>query len=131
MIGFFEAHVCSVGEVEDINTFLIVLADQADSPRHYLELQRSLEHDEQDAALGMDTYCVVTDTGATHYGGIVSCVLTDDSLVLAFSEEAENALGLKGYRIILALSASDRALLRSGLIKLFDQDKYVPQNLSL
>jgi len=120
-----------VNEIDDINTFLIALADRADSPGHYLELQRSIEEDEQDAALGMDTYCIVTASGATHYGGIISCILSDDSLELEFSEAAEAKLGIKGYKISLALSTSDKALLRSGLQKLFDQDRDASQHLSL
>lgn len=131
MIESFDAHVCAVQEMEDLNTFLIALADQADAPSRYVELQRSIEQDEQDAALGMDTYCIVTALGATHYGGIVSCVLTDDRLALRFSEEAEIALGLQGYNIKLALSTPDKKSLRSGLARLFDQDKNTPQHVSL
>jgi hypothetical protein len=132
MIENFEAFVCAVQEMEDADTFLITLADRADFPTHYIELQRSIgDYDEQDIDLGMDTYCIVTDSGATSYGGVVSCTMTDDSLDLEFSKEAEAKLGVKGYKIILALSTADKALLRSGLRRLFNDEKHTPQYLSL
>ena len=131
MIEIFEARACTVQAIEELNTFLIALADEVESPAQSLELQRSLELDEQDNANGMDTYCIVTATGATHYGGILSCTMTENTLTLDFSREAETDLGLRGYEITLNLPASDKALLRSGLKSLFNSDKNRPKSISL
>jgi hypothetical protein len=127
MIETFEAQRCAVTILEESNTLLIVLADTADHPSALLELQRSFEaFDQQDVELGMDTYCVVASSGATHYGGIVSCTLTDTLLQVMLSEEASASLGVTGYVIRLMLSSSEKASLRSGLIMLFEHDKQAP-----
>jgi Immunity protein 10 len=127
MIETFEAQCCAVTILEESNTLLIVFADTADHPSALLELQRSFEaFDQQDVELGMDTYCVITSSGATHYGGIISCTMSDTLLQLMLSEEASATLGVTGYAIRLAFSSSEKASLRSGLIRLFEHDKRAP-----
>ncbi len=131
MLQSFEARACAVQELDDLNTFLIAFADQADAPLHTLELQRSLEVDEQDIALGMDTYCVVTETGAAYYGGIISCIVSEDEVALDFSAAATAVLGHEGYRIRLALPSAEYTALRLGLARLFADDRQAPTNLSI
>ena len=131
MIETFDAHVCAVNEEKDLNVFIVALAERADSPTQYVELQRSIEQDEQDIALGIDTYCVITSYGATNYGGITSCILFNDILTIEFTKEAEAKLGIQAYRISLILSDPDKGLLKSGLTRLFHQDKSPPKKLIL
>jgi hypothetical protein len=51
--------------------------------------------DEQQVALGMDTYCLVVDPGqATHYGGARECEIDELRLRLVLTEDAATALGL-------------------------------------
>jgi hypothetical protein len=108
-----------------------MLADNAHQPIQFVELQRSLHHDEQDIELEMDTYCVVTSSGIAHYGGIISCIMTTDDVCIDFSDEAQSTLGIDGYRLFLRLSDSEKEILASGLHKLFDSDKHPPQHLML
>jgi Immunity protein 10 len=55
---------------DDLNAQYLVLAEHADGSGRRLEVQRSLRVDAQDHSLGMDTYCLVTEDQATHYGGV-------------------------------------------------------------
>jgi hypothetical protein len=57
------------------------------------EIQRSIEFDEQDVALGMDTYCLVSHE-ATHYGGIVEWAIDGTSFTVHLSNDAQAELGL-------------------------------------
>jgi hypothetical protein len=51
--------------------------------------------DEQEIAVGMDTYCLVVDPGqATHYGGVRECELKDGRLHLILTSQAATALGM-------------------------------------
>jgi hypothetical protein len=50
----------------------VVLADNDVAPTWRLEFQRPLEIDDQDVALGMDSYCLVFPNGASAYGCLSS-----------------------------------------------------------
>lgn len=127
----FTVQACAVRQDEDINTFMVVLADSASQPVQVLELQRSLEFDDQDVELGMDTYCIVTNFGETYYGGINSCILEGDSLSIGLSDEAKAVLGVDSFLLSLELASSERILLASGLERLFRDDRNVPADLRL
>lgn len=131
MIASFIAHACRVS-IEDSESdegcVLIVIADNDEYPGTWIELQKSLGQDDpQNNDLGMDSYCVVTDTGATFYGGITACLLANDTLHLTLSQEATQLLGVERYMIRLAISDQERELLRQGLEMIFQGDTQAPR----
>ena len=67
-----------------------------------LSIQRALVTDEQDVALGMDTYCVCLSSGPAVYGGVEAWSAHDGEIRLRLSEEAASELGIPGE---LAFSA--------------------------
>jgi hypothetical protein len=69
-----EFHAAAVGaeEMTDNNCYVVVLAEHSDAGGRRLELQSSLSYDEQEKSLGQDAYCLCTETGACHYGGVTS-----------------------------------------------------------
>ncbi|SMB94218.1 Imm10 family immunity protein [Deinococcus hopiensis] len=125
----FVANALAVEDLPDVNTFLIALADNAEEPTHVLELQKALEVDEDDP--DSDTYCLVLDGAATHYGGVRTCLLSGHSLVLRLDDEAAGALGIDSFEIELDLAEEERAVLRSGLARLFWGDRLEPGELVL
>jgi hypothetical protein len=127
----FVARRCAVAELEDVSTFVIVLYDDRDDPDLWLEIQRSLEPDEDDEVLGMNGYCVCTSDGATHYGGIQSCSLNRDVLELRFSEDAEQVLGFDHLSVHLDFPESEKNALRDGLERVFKNDPARPAKLIL
>jgi hypothetical protein len=100
---------------EDDEYELLVISDEA--AQEWLEIQRSFEHDEQDAALGMDTYCLVRDSAATHYGGVVLWNLAADRLTVHLTPDAAAVLGVP-RRIHFTVDAEGQALVREHLPRL-------------
>jgi len=90
----FVATAGAAEELEDLNTFAVVLAERSDGSGSRLEIQRALTFDEADRQSGMDTYCLCTHTGATHYGGVKSWQKNGDKLELLLDAEAADELGI-------------------------------------
>jgi hypothetical protein len=99
----------------DLNFEALVILDEPSGDT--LEIQRSLVFDEQDTAAGMDTYCLVRNAGATHYGGVESWSVQDGMLALSLSDESAAALELPA-RLEISVSAADEELLRERLVRL-------------
>ena len=77
----------------------IVFAENQDGTGRCLEIQRPLDPDEQDVSLGHDTYCLVRDAHATHYGGVTAWRLDDGRLTLELDALAAATLGVVRFRI--------------------------------
>jgi hypothetical protein len=58
----FRANAVAAVELPELETFAVVLAEEPDGGER-LELQKAFSFDEQDRRLGMDTYCLSTETG--------------------------------------------------------------------
>src|SRR5690348_12809142 len=83
-----------VAEYPDLNVFLVAFAEDPIRTGKRIELQLALEFDQQDRDMGMDTYCISTSWGTTHYGGIDSLVLKGRTLMLGFEQAAAEVLEL-------------------------------------
>jgi hypothetical protein len=105
----FVATAGSAEEFEDLETFVVVLAEIPDGDGARLEIQRSLTVDPRDEALGEDTYCLCTQTGATYYGGVQSWRLDDGLLQFSLDESAALTLGV-GRLVNIELRLADQAL---------------------
>lgn len=132
IVGFPVYHV-AVEELADVDTFIVGLAETevGDGPSLLLSIVL-LPSDEQDHALGLDTYCVSTGGGATVYGGLTRCVLQDDALTLGFTPVAAKTLGLPlQMRLPLHVKHETIARLRDGLRRIFSPPSRSPTNLIL
>ena len=89
----FAASAVAVERDDDLNVEYLVLAEHHDRAGRRFEVQRPLEADEQDKALGQDTYCLVTESGATHYGGVRRWRVDDAMLVAELDATAAQTLG--------------------------------------
>ena len=69
----------------------------------------------QDSLLGMDTYALSTQDGATVYGGVESAKLTETSLELRLRAEAAAALGLSRNLLLRFADESSAEDARAGL----------------
>lgn len=97
--------------------FLVGIAEDEYGDGHYLTFQSGLEEPgEQERELGLDSYCIVNETGGVHYGGLESVSLSTGQISFRFSSEAVEALSLPGQEITLSVaSGSDLQSLRDGL----------------
>jgi len=131
MDGFPLRHV-ALEELEDINTLVLGLSDTQGGGGNTLVLEKGLSYDEQDAALGQDTYSISTASGATVYSGITRCVIKDRVLTLDFSAEAADSLGITHtcqFPLELDLGSIER--LREGLRRLFGDESSASLELSV
>lgn len=103
---------------ETIDAFTVGLAQHPSGQGAYLILQCALTPpDEQDAATGMDTYCLMDEQGAVHYGGIQRAELTDAALRFRFDQDAAGELGIQNpeRELTLTIPTDDAARLATGL----------------
>ncbi|WP_180969999.1 Imm10 family immunity protein [Deinococcus planocerae] len=115
---------CAVEVLEDLDTFMIALADDLERQEQVLELQRALpgsELEEQDKGTDMDTYCLVWNAGPTEYGALSSCVLQEKTLTLLLTPQAVEVFGVTGFLLQLELDETERAKLRDGLALVFSE----------
>jgi len=80
--------------------------------RPALLFSRSDTVDEQDALLGMDTYCISTEGGATFYGGIEAAAVRGTAIDFRLTSAASDALGLP---VELLLRFHDEAAMRAAV----------------
>lgn len=79
---------------DEAGTEAIVLAELEDGTGQRIEIQRPIRAAGQDRALGQDIYCLVTESGATHYCGVTSWRSEGGELLMLLTPEASSALGL-------------------------------------
>lgn len=107
----------AVDDETDPDVITAAMAERADGGGRCLIFQARVagEFDEQDGALGLDRYCVSTESSACVYGGLLSCAFAEGILTLHFSSDAAETLGLaEDLRCDLRDSAGDRdAFLRA------------------
>ena len=77
----YEDGVLTVGFAEEVGSGALLFS-------------RSDRIDKQDSILGMDTYAISTQDGATVYGGVESATLNGTSLELQLTAETAAVLGL-------------------------------------
>ena len=131
MIYPFAGRELFVGELDDLDTFFIILTDDASNSQNEFQLQRSLEFDEQDTEAGMDTYCLIFPDGGVYYGGVTSCILRREQLEFSFDEEVMALSGITRLQIALNADPLKFDLLRDGLTRMFKGDRCEPTVLSL
>lgn len=107
----FKARAVSAGEDASLNTFLIVLAEHVDGDGARLEIHQALSFDEQDKALGQDTYCLMDESGATHYGGVSCWSLREGVLEMELTELAAKTLEADP-KIVIDLVADEPSIER-------------------
>lgn len=99
-------------EGEDRMTVSIGYVSDEDSGEA-LEIQRALKVDDQDVALGTDTYCLVRG-GLSHYGGVSGWELRDETLKLSLDPQAAHTLHLP-QEIEIPLSTEGARLIEDRL----------------
>jgi hypothetical protein len=103
---------------ENQDAFVVGLSQDQSGDGAYLILQSGLTPpDEQDAATGLDSYCLLDETGAVHYGGVTQASLEGNTLTLGLSEEAAAELGSR--TLTLTVPAGDVDRLAAGLRRIF------------
>ena len=112
----FSIHAAKYVRDESLGSEVLVLAEGADGSGRRLELQRALVVTDQDRRLGQDTYCLVNEAGACHYGGVSKHTVVGDELRLELTPRGAVVLGSDGeYVLKLAVSQACREEVKEGL----------------
>jgi len=70
---------------EDGGVLIAMAGEHVNGSGAWIDFQLALEFSAQDTRLGMDTYCIATDEGHTHYGGIDGIEVGADYVDVLFS----------------------------------------------
>lgn len=112
----FEVRRAGFLKDDDLHFESLVLAEGEDGSGARLEISRSLSYDDQDKAIGQDTYSLSDETGATHYGGVTAWIIDDSSLQIVLDPGASQALDAAGgYELRLILSPTEESTTRTAL----------------
>ena len=112
----FEVRRAGFLEDAELNFKSLVLAELENGSGARLEISRSQSYDDQDRALGQDTYSLSDETGATHYGGVIAWTLDDSNLHISLDPDAAKVLDADGgYQLRLVLSPAEASTARRGL----------------
>ncbi|MFF0034600.1 Imm10 family immunity protein [Streptomyces mirabilis] len=97
--------------------FTVGLAEDEYGEGRYLAFQCGLEGPgEQERTLGLDSYCVINETGGVYYGGVENVCLSANRILFRFASEAVEKLDLPTGEINLHIAPeSDVESLRGGL----------------
>lgn len=113
---WFTASSSAVEVLRELNTQVVVLAENKDGSGRRLEFQKALNFDVSDVEAGMDTYCLVVESGATHYGGVIGWAIEEHQLALHLDDGAAEELGLvQQLQVDLQLGSEGEAALQTGL----------------
>lgn len=96
----------TVGTSYEAGVFTLGFSDQ--DSLGVLLFQKSDTIDEQGSLLGLDTYSISTDAGATIYGGVESASLSGTDIELHLTTEAVAMLGVPG-KLLLRVEDEDAA----------------------
>ena len=119
----FDVKTVAVEDIAEDNTLVVGLSEDQEGRGQTLLFQVAYSFDEQDRALGMDTYAVSNEAGETVYGGVTSCILEGNILTVRFDPEAAATLEMDEecrYRLlvdrqsIIRLAEGLRRVLSSG-----------------
>ena len=105
---WFNAQACTFLDDGSADVQALVIAELPDGSGDRFEVQRSRTFDEQDRTLGMDTYCLVMDSGATHYGGVIGWQVDEANVLrLTLDDRAATALATSSIEIALRRQDAD------------------------
>lgn len=106
--------------IED-DVLIVAFADSTeDDPQQYLVLQCSCEHDEQDEALGQDTYHVeVARPALSGYGGIADVCIRPDRITFKMAGATPWCAGIDTIDIALAADLHSNEAIERALREMF------------
>ena len=119
LAGATAFHFGPGGEAEGL-----VMAEQSDGGGARLEIHRSSQPSDQDRRLGQNDHCLVVESGACHYGGVLRWRLAGGNLRLVLTKEAATELGLEERDVVVRFSPGppSEVELSDGLTRLLGVD---------
>ncbi|WP_244814033.1 Imm10 family immunity protein [Caballeronia sp. Lep1P3] len=99
---------------------MLSLVDDPSSPHDYVIFQRGTDFDDQDRALGQDTYYVeIAENGVAGYGGVASISYRDRALEIRLEGNAKWRQRLELVEVEFKTSSAQSEMLKQGLLNVF------------
>jgi len=111
----FQALAVYVGHSEEARCFMVALADQPENTDNAFVLMRPDEGDGRDRAPD-EEYTLVTGSGATHHGGVLSAYVADDTVEFRLTIGAAAHLGIPDH-FVIGIGTGNSAQVRGGLAR--------------
>lgn len=125
-MGSFIATAGAFEQIDDQGVYVVVIAEDEFGNGRRLEVQLAIEFDERDKSLGMDTYCLSTETGSSHYGGVTAWSINGNVLRVALEAKAASSLGLGStLEIQLDMEPEKIKAVVSGLVKVLGSSEWL------
>ncbi|WP_426502817.1 Imm10 family immunity protein [Dactylosporangium sp. McL0621] len=103
--------VARMAGVDDELCLVAAVGERDDGTGRALIFQAGHEPpDDQDVRLGMDTYCLVTETQGTAYGCVRELSISDGRMRVLVAEDALVALDLEDAEIVVELAADAESI---------------------
>ena len=109
------AGVVSVGDLEDLDSYAVSLAEHPDGTGWALIISRAYEFTDEDIAQGMGTYAISTHEGRTHYGGIKGWQRNGVEFEVDVDEATVEDLGLEERFSLIVADDSTADTVEAGL----------------
>jgi hypothetical protein len=132
-IAEFTVQRAAAQDYDATDTYILALGQGRGGEGGSLVFSVNRSHDEQDRALGLDTYDITVGDGSRIYGGLESLVRDGDVIKVRITAEAASTLGLpEEFRIALQeLSEDEKAQVSPGFERLFELAGHQPEELVL
>jgi len=114
----FEVRAAACFWDEEGECDVLVATEREDGSGRRLEVQLAAEFDDHDEAHGMNTYCLVDERGATHYGDVARWFDDSGVLVIELDDPAAHALELSAFRLDTTAHAEARETILRALSRL-------------
>jgi hypothetical protein len=94
----------------------VLVSEFAEGEGRRIELIHGTDQpDPQEVALGLDTYSLSDERGATKHGALAGWQYSGNKLLLALTAEAARIFGVERYELTLDTTAEKQALITRGL----------------
>jgi hypothetical protein len=129
----FAVRRVAVDFLPDEEIYVVALSEYLDGEGRSLVIQRATSFDEQERRLGLDSYSLSDELGATMFGAIDRCILSGNSLTLGLRPEAaETFVTSNGeLRLQLLVDPNEVSLLAKGLRHVLTNSKGQPEVMIL
>jgi hypothetical protein len=117
----FQALAVYVGRSAEAGCFMVALADHPENTDNAFVLMRPDEFDTPDARRSGDEYTLVTGSGKTTQGGVISATVGDDTVQFLLTIAAASQLGIPDH-FVIGIGQGNATQVKGGLARVIGAD---------
>lgn len=117
----FQALAIFVGRSAEASCFMVALADDPENTDNAFVLMRPDEFDGPDRPRSDQEYTLVTGSGKTAQGGVISATVGDDTVEFLITIAAATELGIPDH-FVIGIGNGNTSQVRGGLARVIGAD---------